>query len=81
MVSCAITNPQRGAHERHHGVKSYCVICKKSGIPECKYLPHSAEDSTGVRPKCPIKDSMGGPMGSRTNAAQKYKKSENKWKK
>ena len=80
VILCYNKSP-KGAHERHHGVKSYCVICKKSGIPECKYLLHSAEDSTGVRPKCPIKDSMGGTMGSRTNAVQNYKKSENKWKK
>ena len=48
---------------------------------ERKYLLNSADDYTGVRTKRPIKDGIGGPMGSRTNAAQQYKKFENKWKK
>ena len=24
-------------------IQSYCVICNKDGIPECNYIPHSAE--------------------------------------
>ena len=34
-----------------------------------------------MRTKCPIKDGLGGPTGSRTNALQQYNKSENKPKK
>ena len=27
---------------RHHGIQCYCVICKKAGMPERKYTPHSS---------------------------------------
>ena len=57
----------RRSHDRHRGVQCYCVICKKSGMYEHNYIPHSAENYTGVRTKHPINDGMGGPMGSRTN--------------
>ena len=53
----------------------------KAEMIERNYLLHSAECYTGVSTKRTIKDGIGGPMGSRTNAAQQYKKSENKWKK
>ena len=60
----------RKAHDRHHGVHRYCVLCKKAGMPGQNYLLHSAEDCTGVRTKRLIKDGMGGHMGSNTNAVQ-----------
>ena len=68
------------AHNRHHGVQRYFVLCNKVGMPERKYLLYSAEDFTGVRTKCPIKDGMGGSIWSRTNNVQLYKNYENKWK-
>ena len=67
--------PKR-AHNSHHGVQNYCVLCEKAGMPECKYTLHSSEDCTSVRTKRPIKYGMTGPMGSRTNDVQHYKKSE-----
>ena len=70
----------KGSHNRHHGVQHYYVLCKKAVIPERKYLLHSNKDCTDVCTKRPIKDGMGGPIGSRTNAVQQYKKSENRWK-
>ena len=69
-------NSPRKAHDRHHGVHCYCVLCKKAGMPECKYTLHSSEDCTSVRTKRPIKYGMTGPMGSRTNDVQHSKKSE-----
>ena len=57
------------------------MLYKKVGIPERKYASHSAKDFTGVRTKRSIKDVMKGPIGSRTNYVQQYKKSEKKWKK
>ena len=69
------------AHDRHHVIRRYCVLCKKEGMPERKYTSHSAEDCTGVRTSRSIKCGMGGPMGSRNDAVKQYKKSENKWKK
>ena len=68
-------SPKR-AHDRHHSVHSYCVLLKKAGMSERKYLLHISEDCTGVRTKLPIKDGMGGPMGIRTNTVQQYKKFE-----
>ena len=52
-------NSPRKAHDRHHGVHCYCVLCKKAGIPERKYASHSSEDCTGVRTKRFIKNGMG----------------------
>ena len=73
-------SPKR-AHSRHHGIQRYCVIFKKSGMPERKYTLHSAEDCTGLHTNQLIKDGLGGTMESRTVYLKKYKKSENKWKK
>ena len=66
----------RRAHDRHHGTQRYCVIFKKSGIPECKYASHSTKDCTGVHTKGSIKDGIVGPIGSRTHYVQQNKKSE-----
>ena len=75
------TKSPRRAHERHHRAQSYCVLCKKSGVTDFKYASHSSEDCTGMRTKRPIKDGMGGPIGSRSYAVQQHNKSENKRKK
>ena len=79
-VSNSHKNPRR-APDRHHGTQRYCVLCKKTGMPERKYMLHSTEDCTVMRTKRPIKDGMVGTVGSRNHAVQQYKKSENKWKK
>ena len=60
--------PPRRAHYSHHGVQRYCVIFKKEVIHERKYMLYSTDDFTGMRTKLPIKDGIGGPMGSRTNS-------------
>ena len=73
-------SPKR-AHNRHHGIHRYCLLCKKAGMPERKYTLHSSEDCTGVRIGRSIKSVMGGPIGSRTDAVNQYKKYEKKWKK
>ena len=44
-------NSPRRAHDRHHGVQRYCVLCNKAGMPELKYASHSAEDFTSMRNK------------------------------
>ena len=58
----------RRAQNRHHSVQRYCVLYKKSGIPERNYMPHSAEDCTGLRTNRPI--------SNRTNSVKQYNKSE-----
>ena len=74
-------NSTRRSHDRHHGAQRYCVIFKKAGFPEHKYMLHSTEDCNGVRTNRSIKDEIGGPVRIRTHAVQQHKKSENKWKK
>ena len=74
------TSPKM-VHSRHHGIQRYFVLCKNSGMPNCKYTLHSAEDFTGVCTNRSIKDVLGRPMGSRTYSVKQYKKSENKRKK
>ena len=42
----------KGPHEnsdKHLGTQTNCVICKKSGMPERKYMLHLAKDCVGVR--------------------------------
>ena len=76
MMSCALTPPHQRAHIRHHGIYHYCVICKKAGMPERKYISHSADDCTGVRTNRPIKYGMVIPMGIRNEAVKQYNKPE-----
>ena len=47
-------------------------------MPERKYMSHNSKNCTGARTKCPIKNGMGGPIGSSTNFLQHYKKSGKK---
>ena len=66
----------RRTHNRHHGSQRYCVLYKKSEMPERKYALHSTKDFNDVHTKLSIKDEMGGPIGSRIRAVQQHKKSE-----
>ena len=65
----------KNAHS-HHVIQRYCALFKKAEMTEPKYMLHIAEDCTGVRTNQSIKDGMGGPVGSRSNAVKQYKKSE-----
>ena len=69
------------AYDRHHGKQRYCVLCKKVGVPDRKYMSHITEDCADVRTKRSDKDGMGEYIGSRNHSVQQHKKSENKWKK
>ena len=66
--------PQKKAH-KYHGIHRYCVLCKKAGVPERKYMSHSAEYCTSVHTNRTIKDLMGGSVGSITDTVKQYKKS------
>ena len=68
---------QKKAH-KHHGNQRYCMICKKAGMPERKYMLYSAKDCTVQRTNQTIKDGMGGSMGSRADTAKQYNKYEKK---
>ena len=72
-------SPKR-AHSRNHCIQRYCVIYKKSVMPERKYTSHSAKYCTGVHTNRPINYGMEGPMGSSTDAVKHYNKSEHKLK-
>ena len=32
---------------KHHATHQNCVLCKKAGIPDIKYMPHSSEECFG----------------------------------
>ena len=34
---------------KHHEAQSYCVLCKKTGMPERKYILHSSKNCFGKR--------------------------------
>ena len=60
----------------------YCVLSKKAGMPERKYMLHSSEKCFGKRSnQQSIKEGLGGALGNRADAVKQYKKSEHKWKK
>ena len=65
----------------HHGIQRYCVIGKKAGMPERKYMSHSSKYCTGMRINRTIEDGMGGSVGSMNDNLKEYKNSENKQKK
>ena len=64
---------------KHHSNQNYCVLFKKAGMSEQKYMLHISEDYFG---KCSkqkyIKDGLGGPLGSSNYAVKQYKKYKNK---
>ena len=66
--------PHKKSH-KNHGIQRYCVLCKKAGMPDRKYMYHSAGDFTGVRTNRNIKDVMEGSIGSRADTMKQYKKS------
>ena len=72
--------PKKKAH-KHNGTQCYCVLYKKSGMPEQKYMSRCEEDCTGIGTNQNIKGRMGESVGSRDNTVKQFKNSENKWKK
>ena len=67
---------------KHHGTQRYCELCKKSGMPEQKYMSHSSEDCFGKHSnQNSIKYDLGGSLGSRVDDLKQYKSSKHKWKK
>ena len=50
------------------------MILNKAGMPEWKYMSHSAEDCTVMSTKRNIKDGIGGYMGSRDDTMKQHKK-------
>ena len=76
-ILCSKKGSEKKAH-KHHVTQRYCALCKKSGIPERKYMLHSAKDCTGMHT---IKDGMEGYVRSRADTVKQHKISGNKWKK
>ena len=58
------------AHDRHHGEHRYCVLCKKAGMPELKYMLYSSEYCTCMSTNRTIKDVMGGSVRSRADTVK-----------
>ena len=65
--------PKKRAH-KNHITQRYCVLCKKAGMPERKYMLHSSEDCTGIRTNRTIKDGLGGSVGIMADTVNQYKK-------
>ena len=81
--TCAIhTRKQQGKkNPNHKGSQRYCVLCKKTGMPERKYKLYSSENCFGCRSDHKsIKEGLVGILINRNNAVKQYQKSENKWK-
>ena len=81
--TCAIhTRKQQGKkNPNHKGSQRYCVLCKKTGMPERKYKLYSSENCFGCRSDHEsIKEGLVGILINRNKAVKQYQKSENKWK-
>ena len=64
---------------KHLGIQRHCVLCKKAGMTEKKYMLHSDEDYFDKHSdQKSIRDGLGGPMVSITEAVKQWEKSENK---
>ena len=66
---------QKKAH-KHHGIQKYCILCKKAGMPELKYMLYSSEYCTCMSTNRTIKDVMGGSVRSRADTLKQYNNSE-----
>ena len=67
--------PHKKAH-KYHGTQRYCMIFKKAGMPEYKYMLYGSKDCTGISTKQIIKYNMGGSVGSSVDTVKQYNKSE-----
>ena len=66
---------------KQDSAQSYCVLCKKGGMPEQNCIFHNNEDCFYKRfVHNYINDGLRVPMGIRSKAAKQYKRSEHKWK-
>ena len=72
--------PQKKAH-KNHSTQIYCILCKKAGMTEQRYVLHNVEDCTVICTNRTIMDGMRGSMGSRADIVKQYKKTKNEWKK
>ena len=74
---------QKGENNpKHQGAQRYCIIFKKSGMPEHEHIPHRSEDCFGKRSdQKSIKDGLEIPMVIMAEDMKQYNKSEHKWKK
>ena len=65
----------------HHGSHRYCVICKKTGIPERKWKFNSSENLFGkISYHASVKYRLGGALVNIAYAVNHYQKTEKKWK-
>ena len=66
---------------KNYGSQSYCVLWKKSLMPERNWKLHSSQNCFGRRSdQSPIKDVLEGGLGNTSDAVKYYHKSEKKWK-
>ena len=64
---------------KHHGTQHHCLVFKKAGMPDKKYMLHSTDNCFGNHTNQKrIKDGLGGPIGSTVESVKQYKKSEKK---
>ena len=67
--------PHKKAH-KHHGTQCYCVLFKKAGMSQRKYMACSVKNCTGVCTNQKIKDGMGVSVVIRADTVNQYKKSK-----
>ena len=65
---------------KHRGAQLYWMLCKKSVMPEIKYILQSSEKCFVKRyNQQSIKEVLGGDLGNRADSVKHYNKYEHKW--
>ena len=78
LPSC---NHQVKKTPNYSGAQCYCILCKKAGIPDCKWKLHRSKNCFGERSdQASVEDSLGGSLGNITATGRQYHRSENKCK-
>ena len=73
-----ILSSNKGPHKKvynRHGTQRYCMIWKKAGMPDKKYISHSANECTGICTNRIIMYGMGVSVVSGSDTVKQYKKS------
>ena len=75
----ALSNNTNRKAPKHCGTQCHCMLLKKAGFPERKYMLQFSEECFGkLSDQNSIRYGLGGIMGSRYEAVKQYKNSKNK---
>ena len=79
LLACKQKNKSKTP--KHGGIQRYCMLCKNSGMPERKFMLHSAETCFGKRSyEESLNKGMGGIMGNSDADFKQFSKAKKSYK-